>query len=156
MGGVRRAEEEDLDRVMEIEREAFPDPRPLSSFRFQLGREGFLVYEERGEVVGYIVIAIEDSPWWMLTAFAHEKEGHILDLAVAPERWGEGIGETLLRRGLKFLKERRVDSVKLEVRVGNEPAIDLYERLGFEQGRVLSSYYSDGDDAILMRRKLDE
>jgi ribosomal-protein-alanine N-acetyltransferase len=38
----------------------------------------------------------------------------------------------------------------LEVRVGNEPAIKLYERLGFTKTKRNYGYYLDGEDAWVM------
>lgn len=153
-GMIRRAREGDLDRVMEIEREEFPNPRSLSSFKARLNRDGFFVYEEEGEVVGYVVLAIEGSPWWMGT-LEGGRQGHVLDLAVHRDHRRESIATELMRRVLDLLRERGVDKVKLEVRLDNEAAIELYESLGFVKDRVLYSYYANGDDAWLMWKTLD-
>ena len=42
----------------------------------------------------------------------------------------------------------------LEVRVGNEPAIRLYRSLGLEIVDLIRGYYSDGEDAYVMRAPL--
>ncbi|MDR0797125.1 MAG: ribosomal-protein-alanine acetyltransferase, partial [Nitrososphaerota archaeon] len=42
----------------------------------------------------------------------------------------------------------------LEVRVTNEPAISLYKKLDFEISRTINGYYSDGEDAYVMTKKL--
>ncbi len=42
----------------------------------------------------------------------------------------------------------------LEVRASNEPAVRLYKKMEFEIRRTLRGYYSDGEDAYLMTRKL--
>jgi ribosomal-protein-alanine N-acetyltransferase len=44
----------------------------------------------------------------------------------------------------------------LEVRVGNDPAINLYERLGFTKVKRNFSYYLDGEDAWVMAISLEE
>jgi ribosomal-protein-alanine N-acetyltransferase len=38
----------------------------------------------------------------------------------------------------------------LEVRVGNVPARALYSGLGFAEAGMRKSYYSDGEDALIM------
>jgi hypothetical protein len=45
---VRKAEERDLPRIMEIERGSFSNPWPEALLRSYLGEEGFLVGEENG------------------------------------------------------------------------------------------------------------
>jgi ribosomal-protein-alanine N-acetyltransferase len=42
----------------------------------------------------------------------------------------------------------------LEVRVTNEAAISLYKKLGFEVTRTINGYYSDGEDAYVMTKKI--
>lgn len=45
----------------------------------------------------------------------------------------------------------------LEVRVSNEPAKNLYRKLGFEPSGVRPGYYSDnGEDALIMWAELDQ
>jgi len=46
------------------------------------------------------------------------------------------------------------DEVYLEVRVSNEQAIRVYEKLGLETRSRLRGYYRDGEDAYLMAREL--
>ena len=40
----------------------------------------------------------------------------------------------------------------LEVGYTNEPAIALYQRLGFEQLRVRENYYGPGQHALILKR----
>jgi ribosomal-protein-alanine N-acetyltransferase len=42
----------------------------------------------------------------------------------------------------------------LEVRVTNGPGVALYKKLGFEVSRTIHGYYSDGEDAYVMSKKL--
>jgi ribosomal-protein-alanine N-acetyltransferase len=42
----------------------------------------------------------------------------------------------------------------LEVRVSNDDAVGLYKRMGFEVERTVRGYYSDGEDAYIMSRKI--
>jgi ribosomal-protein-alanine N-acetyltransferase len=42
----------------------------------------------------------------------------------------------------------------LEVRVTNDVGIALYKKLGFEVSKTINGYYSDGENAYVMTKKL--
>lgn len=143
---IRRAERADLLAVYRIEKAAFPQPWPFDAFQRFLGEPGFLVATDDGKVTGYVVADCIPNHGRSL--------GHIKDLAVHEKRRGEGIGRRLIARALATLSTRSATSVKLEVRVGNEPARSLYEDFGFEALRRVPRYYDDGEDALIMVRDL--
>ncbi|WP_257299871.1 ribosomal protein S18-alanine N-acetyltransferase [Haloarchaeobius sp. FL176] len=143
---IRQAEHADLLAVFRIEKAVFPQPWPFDAFQRFLGEPGFLVATENGKVTGYVVADTIPNHGRAL--------GHIKDLAVHESRRGEGIGRRLLARALATLATRDATSVKLEVRVGNEPARSLYEDFGFEALRRVPRYYDDGEDALVMVRDL--
>ena len=71
-------------------------------------------------------------------------------VVVHPEHRRRGIGRALtaaLCRAFVAVGARRV---LLEVRSGNAPARALYAALGFEEVARRSSYYGDGNDALVL------
>lgn len=70
--------------------------------------------------VGYCISAIEDS------------EGMIESLFVNSQFRKWGIGETLIRDSIKWLEDKGVQSVSLNVSEGNEQVMDFYRKWGFE------------------------
>ncbi|WP_232700374.1 ribosomal protein S18-alanine N-acetyltransferase [Halobacterium wangiae] len=144
---IRQATRADLLEVFRIEQSVFPQPWPYSGFERQLQTPGFLVSEASGDgepptIVGYVVAD---------TVSNHGRPlGHVKNLAVHPERRGEGMGQALLERGLAVLSSLGVERVKLEVRESNEAARGLYEKYGFEYLRTISAYYADGEDAHVL------
>ena len=77
-------------------------------------------------------------------------------MAVAPSRWGQGIGSALLRALLAEAARRGCAEVFLEVRVDNPRAQQLYRRHGFADVGVRRGYYQpSGTDALVMRRPAD-
>ena len=146
---LRGARQADILSVYRIERTSFPQPWPFSAFESFLGEPGFLVAVDGRErdPVGYI---IADS-----VPNHGQAIGHIKDLAVAPDRRGEGIATQLLSRVLSALACEGVGWVKLEVREGNEAAIALYREFGFELRRQIPRYYADGETALVMVRSVE-
>jgi ribosomal-protein-alanine acetyltransferase len=142
---IRPARVADVARITPIERRCFSDPWSVAAFedvfRFPLGLS--LVAERNGEIGGYLV------------ARAVVGEGEIMNLAVAPEHRGAGLGRRLLEAGLTALAERGVHQVFLEVRAGNAAARALYQRQGFlPVGRRAGYYRNPVEDAIVLRLAL--
>jgi len=48
----------------------------------------------------------------------------------------------------------KAKQIYLEVRVTNEAGVNLYKKLGLEVVRTIPGYYSDGEDAYVMSKKL--
>ena len=82
-------------------------------------------------------------------------ESDMMNVAVSPEFRGRGIGEKLVQTLIDWLKDNQVYRLTLEVRVSNEPAIKLYEKLGFTQiGRRPNYYHHPKEDAYIMGKEL--
>lgn len=153
---IRRFRPSDLERVMYINKRCLPE-NYTSLFFLDLHERfpaTFMVAEEDGEVVGYIMCRIETG----LSSFSLikiVKKGHVVSIAVLPQHQRKGIGYKLLQEALQNMaREYEVKECYLEVRISNTPAISLYKKLGFEIKRVIKGYYADGEDACLMVTKL--
>jgi ribosomal-protein-alanine N-acetyltransferase len=132
---------EDLDQVRAIEKASFPDPYSKLLFRLLMLRVGggFIVAQNEG-VMGYAISETRGD------------KGHIISMAVSPEYRRVGIGEALLQETIKRFGSK-VKEMYLEVRVGNESAIRLYEKFSFKRtGERRTRYYPGGEDAIVMVR----
>ena len=129
--------EEDIVKVLEIERESFKDPYDREKFLqlLWLEPEGFIVAESEAEIVGYIA--------------ASARHGIIFSLAVSGKARGKGIGSMLMEAALKYMREIS-EEVSLQVRASNSAAIHLYERFGFKRQGTIKRYYRDGEDALVM------
>jgi ribosomal-protein-alanine N-acetyltransferase len=115
--------------------------------------ETFIVAEENGEVVGYIMCRMELG----LSNFGFGglvKKGHIVSIAVLPAYRRKGVGEALVKKAIEGMRFYNAKQCFLEVRVTNTPAINLYKKLGFQVTRTVNGYYSDGENAYVMSTKL--
>lgn len=84
-------------------------------------------------------------------------ECELLLLAVAPLWRGRGVGEDLLHDSLRTARRRGITSMNLEVRATN-PAVRLYEKVGFEYVHRRPGYYRGNDgqlyDALSFRKDM--
>ena len=81
-------------------------------------------------------------------------EGEIPNVAVRREYRRGGIGARMLEALLAEAQKRKVASVFLEVRAGNEPAQALYRKLGFEAAGIRKRFYENPtEDAVIMWKK---
>lgn len=78
----------------------------------------------------------------------------VLTLTVADAHRRKGIGRELLRRLIDWSRSQKCEAIMLEVRVGNEEAIPLYESFGFIEIARRKDYYGPGKTAIVMRKEL--
>lgn len=139
----RDFEHDDLFEVVRLANRALNETYDGGLF-LQLGDlypEGFIVAEGRDGIHGFLLGVIERA-----------YEARILILAVDDVARGRGIGARLVRLFEERFRTRAIRRINLEVRVSNETAIRLYERLGFEKRKILPRYYADGEDAYLMTK----
>ncbi len=80
----------------------------------------------------------------------------LLNIAVAPAFRGRGIGRTMVRRLIGGARRRGMKELFLEVRPSNAHARQLYESESFRAISVRKHYYPDGEDALVMVRKLSD
>ena len=152
---LRTFKPSDLERVVYINRVCLPE-NYSSLFFLDLYRRfpgTFIVAEENGEVVGYIMCRIETS-LANLGFSGIIKKGHVVSIAVLPEHQRRGIGSALMLKAMENMPRYNAKKCFLEVRVTNEPAIKMYKNLGFQIKRRIRGYYMDGEDAYLMEKDL--
>ena len=94
-----------------------------------------------------------------LSRDAHPASTHVADLGimVAKDARRQGVGRELLRAAVGWAGESGVRKLELHVFPWNEPAIQLYERFGFEREGYRKGHYLRGGahvDAILMAKRV--
>jgi [ribosomal protein S18]-alanine N-acetyltransferase len=142
---LRRLTPKDLEAIERIERRSYPTPWSRSMFASELSKPSSIslgAFEaDTGELVGYLVISRYVDAW------------HVMNIAVVPERRRQGIAIALFERLFELTAADGRRGYTLEVRISNEAAIKLYERLGFQSRGVRRGYYTDNrEDALIMWR----
>jgi ribosomal-protein-alanine N-acetyltransferase len=143
---MRPMQERDLDAVMEIEESVYPFPWTRGIFADCL-RVGYScwVLELEQTIVAYAVLS------------AAAGEAHLLNLCVATEHQRCGHGAHLLNRLLDLARWHHATTLFLEVRPGNQSAINLYQQYEFKVVGRRPNYYpaaNGREDALVMARKL--
>ncbi len=150
---IRKFSPKDLASVIRINRTCLPENYPPFFFvqHHKNFPEAFLVAELNNNIVGYVMCRVEHG--FSNLGLSIAKKGHIISIAVLPEARRMGIGEALMNNAMQALKDvYGVNEYYLEVRVSNQPAINLYHKLGYKEVKRLKGYYLDGEDAWLMAR----
>ena len=137
---VRKFKPNDLKRVYEIENMSFNQSYGIKMFQqlYEMG-VGFLVAEEDGYVIGYVLFWIK-----------YENQGHIISIAVDKNYRRLKAGTQLLIRAISVLSLLNLDTIYLEVNENNIGAVEFYKTFNFKVDRVVPGYYEDGAGAILM------
>lgn len=134
---------EDIAQVAALEQACFSDPWPQSVLAHELENELslWLVAKQGGEVLGYV------------GSQSVLDEADMMNLAVRETARRQGIAKALVSVLCRKLSEKGVQSLTLEVRDSNEPAIRLYEALGFIQaGKRPNYYFHPREDARILRK----
>lgn len=139
---IRPFTNEDVAQIAELEKLCFSHPWKAEDFSAVCRYPVLygLALEEDGEIVGYCCtqVLFEDA--------------ELQNIAIAPKMRGKGLATLLLSAAEENAKTLGAEKCFLEVRVGNTPAVKLYEKFGYERIGVRKGYYEDGEDAILMRK----
>jgi ribosomal-protein-alanine N-acetyltransferase len=98
-----------------------------------------------GVIVGFVVASLVAG------------EAELESIAVAADAQRRGSARHLLSHLIAALKELHVNSVNLEVRASNDPALRLYRKHGFKETGRRPGYYADPvEDAVLMSLDLSQ
>ncbi|MCX8150172.1 MAG: ribosomal protein S18-alanine N-acetyltransferase [Candidatus Bathyarchaeota archaeon] len=152
---LRKFTPDDLQAVMRINRVCLPENYTDMFFMdlHQRFPETFIVAEEDGEIIGYIMCRIEVG-LSNIGLGGLVRKGHVVSIAVMPKGRRKGVATALLKAAMEGMTRYKAKQIFLEVRVTNHAGIELYKKLGLEVSRTISGYYSDGEDAYVMTKRL--
>lgn len=94
-------------------------------------------------IVGFIVAEVD-----------RRGVGHIITIDVLAAARRFGIGSCLLGAAEDRLRVARCPSVRLETAVDNLSALSFYKRRGYFLEKTVPHYYSNGVDALVLRKDL--
>jgi ribosomal-protein-alanine N-acetyltransferase len=140
---IRPLDLADLNAIERLEQRAYPTPWSRSMFASELAKPTSICLGafEGDELAGYVITSRYVDAW------------HVMNVAVDPDLRRRGVATALLGRLFELTHGDERRGYTLEVRVSNDGAVQLYERLGFEARGLRRGYYTDNrEDALIMWR----
>jgi len=145
---IRDFQPEDFETLWRIDQDCFPPgiayTRPeLKSYMRR--RRSFTLVATRGgsgEIAGFL-LAYESNP------------GHIITIDVVGSARRASVGSDLLGTAEDRLRAAGARAVELETAVDNLSAISFYKRRGYSVLRTWPRYYSNGVDALVLKKDLE-
>lgn len=135
---------EDVPEISRLEREAFSMPWSEEDFEGMIRSENarYYVAEKDGAILGgcglYIVL----------------EEASITNVVIRREARNQGVGTELMRHMMEMCGRDGVKAFTLEVRVSNEAAIHMYEKVGFVSEGIRPGFYEKpAEDAMIMWKR---
>lgn len=125
-----------LDKLYEIEEQCF-DQEAFTKRQIAYLLTDYntiaLVAKANSDIAGFIITQVEVEE--------NTEFGHIITINVAPNCRRKGIATKLLHEIETLLKQKGISECRLEVREDNNPAIKLYQPLGYQTIGKLENYY---------------
>ncbi len=138
----------EIDEVWRLDHRCFVDGEAyeMETFHYLLTTPNAITRQIRNDqdVMAAFIIALIEK----------DGVGHITAIGVDPEWRRHGLARILLTDIEELLHRRGISTIRLEVRVENSPAINLYEELGYVVVQRLFRYYSSGADGYMMLKSL--
>jgi len=137
----------DIPRLFYLERKCLSFPWPEKAFENCCDKMHRTWKIEAGsEMVGFLITR------YVLA------EAEILRLTIAPKYRRKGCAEALLNTCFSDASAQGIETLFLEVRESNTPAITLYEKAGFKPFAARKAYYSlpngEREDARIYQKRL--
>ena len=143
---IRKFQPHDFSGVIAIEREQFGEHDPYMYMTlYELNEDTFFVAEHGGVVVGFVV--------GVSSLVEAGVCGRVFSIAILEPYQGLGIGTQLMKSVLNEFHRKNIGNIMLEVRSHNYRAVRFYRRLNFTIQGLEKGYYTDGDDAIIMKHR---
>jgi len=134
-GVIREITSDDLGRIIELERKCFNEyvaynPKQLK-YLITTANSSCLAETIQETIRGFVIVLYKKGT----------KVAGIETLNVDPVFQGKGIGKKLLKAAEKIIHSNEIKKIRLEVSVGNDSAVKLYEKSGFRKVKILKNYY---------------
>ena len=135
---IRRMETGDAEAAAGLEAENFSEPWSVNSFLEEIGKDTSLyLVAYDGETLAGVC--------GLVTSF---DEGEVLNVSVKKQYRKQGIALQMLQHLMQEAEGMGIQHFTLEVREGNVPARQLYEKLGFVCEGIRPNFYRNPTENV--------
>ncbi len=146
---IRAARDDDVEEMFRLEQECF-EVEAFSTHQLQYlintKTAVSFVAECEGGFAGFVIGLTNRNRFG--------RYGRVYTLDVDDRFRRRGIASALLAALTERLRQAGCSKCFLEVKLDNDRAIPLYEKMGFERSRIVPNYYSSGVHALKMKKSL--
>ena len=153
----------DLDEVLAIESVSHIHPWTRGNFSDSLAA-GHWAYCIRPQADQQSLVSgtfLDPSVLWAYCIlYPAVDELHLLNITVSPKLRSMGLGSRMMGAIEGVAAQQKMPRIILEVRPSNEPAVALYQKLGYEQIGLRKNYYpasqqsGEREDALVMAKSI--
>lgn len=141
---ISYAKEEDIFSILKIDFESFNNHYDEKFYSNKILEKKIIVVKLCEKIIGFIFF---DSIF---------QETEIYKLVIKKNYRNKGIASFIMEFFLDEMKKNKQEKIFLEVREGNEIAINLYKKFDFKYVRKIKNYYSNPtEDAIVMLKEVN-
>ena len=147
---IREAMHLDLPVLASMEKQLFSDsPWSMGQFKEEFAgvpktRIFYVATDEDNHIIGYAGVLV----------VAPGVEADVLTVGVLPQNQKQGVATAFMQKLEEWSVSKGAPAMMLEVAIDNDPAIALYEKLGYTIISTRRDYYGPGLDAFVMRKEL--
>ncbi len=144
---VRDFKPSDFEFLWRMDQECFPQgiaysKQELQGFIRHRGSITLVATNEKEELQGFIVSHCGAT-------------GHVITIDVGHSARRAGVGSLLLERAEERMRTAGCRAIGLETAVDNLAALSFYKRHGYSVVRTWPRYYSNGVDALVLKKELN-
>ena len=134
----------DINPVLTIERLAYDSPWSQAKFADSLNNPKTLAY----------LLTIDEQVLGYFVATHSPDSVDLLNICIHPEYQHQGLGTQLFDYLIQQLQTLSLNTIFIEVRASNKSTLLFYQKLGFKAIDSRKKYYSNGEDAKILRLQI--
>ncbi len=135
------AQESPSELISRMDQEFFPEPWTFEQWnQMNPNHHKLYTWKEDEELLGFALFGV----------LPDDDLAHLYKILIHPSKRRQGCAMSFWTSLVMSLKQEGLRTIYLEVASSNQQAISFYKKNGFKLVRLIKSYYSNGEDALVM------